>query len=39
MFQAKQTSAVVSKKGVNDGNKKGEGFLQPAKENYNYYST
>jgi hypothetical protein len=30
--------AVVSKRGVDDGNQKGGGFLQPAKESQNNYS-
>jgi hypothetical protein len=30
--------AVVSKRGVDDGNQKGGGFLQPAKESRNHYS-
>jgi hypothetical protein len=30
--------AVVSKRGVDDGNQKGGGFLQPAKESQYYYS-
>jgi hypothetical protein len=29
--------AVVSKRGVDDGNQKGGGSLQPAKENHNHY--
>jgi hypothetical protein len=31
--------AVVSKRGVDDGNQKGGGSLQPAKENQYYYTT
>jgi hypothetical protein len=30
--------AVVSKRGVDDGNQKGGGFLQPAQESQPYYS-
>ena len=30
--------AVVSKRGVDDGNQKGGGFLQPAKENHIHYN-
>jgi hypothetical protein len=30
--------AVVSKRGVDDGNQKGGGFLQPAKESQYHYS-
>ncbi len=30
--------AVVSKRGVDDGNLKGGGFLQPAKENHLHYT-
>jgi hypothetical protein len=30
--------AVVSKRGVDDGNQKGGGSLQPAKENQYYYT-
>ena len=30
--------AVVSKRGVDDGNQKGGGSLQPAKENRLYYT-
>jgi len=30
--------AVVSKRGVDDGNQKGGGSLQPAKENHIYYN-
>jgi hypothetical protein len=30
--------AVVSKRGVDDGNQKGGGSLQPAKENQIYYN-
>jgi len=30
--------AVVSKRGVDDGNQKGGGFLQPAKENQFLYT-
>jgi hypothetical protein len=29
--------AVVSKRGVDDGNQKGGGFLQPAKESHNHF--
>ena len=32
-----EVRAVVSKRGVDDGNQKGGGSLQPAKENHNYY--
>jgi hypothetical protein len=31
--------AVVSKRGVDDGNQKGGGFLQPAQESHNHYNT
>jgi hypothetical protein len=30
--------AVVSKRGVDDGNQKGGGFLQPAQESHFYYN-
>jgi len=30
--------AVVSKRGVDDGNQKGGGFLQPAQESQMYYT-
>jgi hypothetical protein len=30
--------AVVSKRGVDDGNQKGGGFPQPAKESQQYYN-
>jgi hypothetical protein len=30
--------AVVSKRGVDDGNQKGGGFLQPAQESHRHYS-
>ncbi len=30
--------AVVSKRGVDDGNQKGGGFLQPAKESHYHYN-
>jgi hypothetical protein len=30
--------AVVSKRGVDDGNQKGGGFLQPAQESQNHYN-
>jgi len=30
--------AVVSKRGVDDGNQKGGGSLQPAQENQNHYN-
>jgi hypothetical protein len=30
--------AVVSKRGVDDGNQKGGGFLQPAQESHYHYS-
>jgi hypothetical protein len=30
--------AVVSKRGVDDGNQKGGGFLQPAQESHNHYN-
>jgi hypothetical protein len=31
--------AVVSKRGVDDGNQKGGGFLQPAQESQHQYNT
>jgi hypothetical protein len=31
--------AVVSKRGVDDGNQKGGGSLQPAKESQSHYNT
>jgi len=31
--------AVVSKRGVDDGNQKGGGFLQPAQESQHHYNT
>jgi hypothetical protein len=31
--------AVVSKRGVDDGNQKGGGFLQPAQESHSYYNS
>jgi hypothetical protein len=31
--------AVVSKRGVDDGNQKGGGFLQPAQESHCYYNS
>ncbi len=34
-----EVRAVVSKRGVDDGNQKGGGSLQPAKENHSYYKT
>jgi len=33
-----EVRAVVSKRGVDDGNQKGGGFLQPAQESHYYYS-
>jgi hypothetical protein len=33
-----KTRAVVSKRGVDDGNQKGGGSLQPAKENQYHYT-
>ncbi len=33
----RRVRAVVSKRGVDDGNQKGGGSLQPAKENHFYY--
>jgi hypothetical protein len=33
-----EVRAVVSKRGVDDGNQKGGGFLQPAKESRYYYN-
>jgi hypothetical protein len=30
--------AVVSKRGVDDGNQKGGGFSQPAQKNHSYYN-
>jgi hypothetical protein len=30
--------AVVSKRGVDDGNQKGGGFLQPAQESHDHYN-
>jgi len=35
----REVRAVVSKRGVDDGNQKGGGFLQPAQESQPYYST
>jgi len=34
-----EVRAVVSKRGVDDGNQKGGGSLQPAKENHFHYKT
>jgi len=34
-----EVRAVVSKRGVDDGNQKGGGFLQPAQESQYHYST
>jgi hypothetical protein len=34
----KERRAVVSKRGVDDGNQKGGGFLQPAQESLYHYS-
>jgi hypothetical protein len=34
----KKVRAVVSKRGVDDGNQKGGGFLQPAQESHCYYN-
>jgi hypothetical protein len=33
-----EVRAVVSKRGVDDGNQKGGGSLQPAKKNHYYYT-
>jgi hypothetical protein len=33
-----EVRAVVSKRGVDDGNQKGGGFLQPAQESHYYYN-
>jgi hypothetical protein len=33
-----EVRAVVSKRGVDDGNQKGGGFLQPAQESQTYYN-
>jgi hypothetical protein len=33
-----EVRAVVSKRGVDDGNQKGGGFLQPAQESHSYYN-
>jgi len=33
-----EVRAVVSKRGVDDGNQKGGGFLQPAQESQNHYN-
>jgi hypothetical protein len=34
-----EVRAVVSKRGVDDGNQKGGGFLQPAQESRAYYNS
>jgi hypothetical protein len=34
-----EVRAVVSKRGVDDGNQKGGGFLQPAQESRTYYNS
>jgi hypothetical protein len=34
-----EVRAVVSKRGVDDGNQKGGGFLQPAQESLIYYNS
>jgi hypothetical protein len=36
---AREVRAVVSKRGVDDGNQKGGGFLQPAQESHIQYNT
>jgi len=33
-----EVRAVVSKRGVDDGNQKGGGFLQPAQESHGHYN-
>jgi len=38
LFLPKKMRAVVSKRGVDDGNQKGGSSLQPAKENHLYYT-
>jgi hypothetical protein len=38
LHDVKERRAVVSKRGVDDGNQKGGGFLQPAQESQYYYS-
>jgi hypothetical protein len=37
-FFAEEVRAVVSKRGVDDGNQKGGGSLQPAKKNQYHYT-
>jgi hypothetical protein len=37
-FPLKEVRAVVSKRGVDDGNQKGGGFLQPAQESQSHYN-
>jgi hypothetical protein len=34
----REVRAVVSKRGVDDGNQKGGGFLQPAQESHYHYN-
>jgi hypothetical protein len=38
LYDGVERRAVVSKRGVDDGNQKGGGFLQPAQESRYYYS-
>jgi hypothetical protein len=38
MTPLNEVRAVVSKRGVDDGNQKGGGSLQPAKENHTHYN-
>jgi hypothetical protein len=39
LYEAGGNAGCVSKRGVDDGNQKGGGFLQPAQESRCYYST
>jgi hypothetical protein len=39
LYEAGGNAGCVSKRGVDDGNQKGGGFLQPAQESRYYYST
>jgi hypothetical protein len=39
LHEAGGNAGCVSKRGVDDGNQKGGGFLQPAQESRCYYST
>jgi hypothetical protein len=39
VYEEGGNAGCVSKRGVDDGNQKGGGFLQPAQESLYYYST